>query len=347
MGLGKLTKAARFHKIAQPLAIEQVERPTISEEEVLLRTREAGICHTDLHLIDTGMMLNPPVTLGHEIAGVVEEVGSSVFNFKKGDRAVVHFWNPCGSCHYCLKGEEMLCLKLFARPSYGISCDGGYAEYCSVDPKRLVLVPENVPLDFAATLGCAGLTALHAIQNTGRNLEGASVVIYGLGGLGLYAIQFAKHLQMHVIAVGRSQEKLRLAEVLGADVVINASTEAVSSGVKAATRNRGADAIFSFVPFMDLEVLRNSLTALANGGRVVLVGLTSTLSVDLTPFIFRGFSLQGSFAGSKKELATVLDLASKERITSIVRKKMKLEEINEGLQSLKRGEVLGRCVVAP
>jgi propanol-preferring alcohol dehydrogenase len=338
-------KAARFHKVSQPLVIEQMETPRTSEDEALLRIQGAGICHTDLHLVDTGMLLNPPVTLGHEIAGVIEEVGSSVLHFKRGDRAVVHFWNPCGACYYCERGEEMLCLNLFTRPSYGITHDGGYADYCSVDAKRLVLVPSEIPMDFAATLGCAGLTAYHALSNFPKSSLGENVVVYGVGGLGMYAIQIARNKGANVIAIGRREEKMKIASDLGANYVIDGTKENISLRIKDATKNRGADTILSFVPWTGNEVLRNCVDSLANGGRLVFVGLGTPVSIDPTPFIFRGFSLSGSFFGSKKELAEVLNLAKRNEIKSIVARKIELEAVNEGMQALRNGEIMGRCVV--
>jgi len=340
-----MARAARFHKVGEPLKLEEVPKPKVDANDVLLKVRAAGMCHSDIHVIDGIIMATPPVTLGHEIAGEVEEVGASVSQFKKGDKALVHFLSPCGSCKYCLEGKGIQCENLFTRPGYGFSADGGYAEYCKVDADRLVPVPQDVPLDFAATLGCAGITAYHAVNNIGKVALADNVAIYGAGGVGMYALQIAKLSGAKVIAIGRNQTKLKMAESLGAHYVIDASRSKIKDEIKKATNGKGVDVMIDFV--VNDESVKNTSSSLANGGRIVLVGVSNKpFSINPQVFVLREFSLAGSLVGTKNELAELVDLARTKRLQSIVTRKFTLDDINDALESLRRGEIAGRGYVS-
>lgn len=339
-----MARAARFHKVGEPLKLEDVQKPQVGNNDVLLKVKAAGMCHSDIHVIDGVIASAPPVTLGHEIAGEVDEVGANVRNFKKGDKALVHFLSPCGVCNYCLQGNGMICENLFTRPGYGFSADGGYAEYCLVDSERLVPL-QDIPLDFAATLGCAGITAYHAVNSIGKVGLADSVAIYGVGGVGMYALQIAKISGAKVIAIGRNQEKLKMAESLGADYVINASTSKIKDEIRKATNGKGVDVMVDFV--VSDESVKNSSSSLANGGKIVLVGVSNKpLSINPQIFVLKEFSLYGSLVGNKSELTDLVELAKGGRLKSIVTKKFVLEGINSALQSLRNGEIMGRGYIS-
>lgn len=339
-----MARAARFHKVGEPLKLEDVQKPQVGDNDVLLKVKAAGMCHSDIHVIDGVIASAPPVTLGHEIAGEVDEVGANVRNFKKGDKALVHFLSPCGMCNYCLQGNGMICENLFTRPGYGFSADGGYAEYCAVDSERLVPL-QDIPLDFAATLGCAGITAYHAVNSIGKVGLADSVAIYGVGGVGMYALQIAKISGAKVIAIGRNQEKLKMAESLGADYVINASTSKIKDEIRKATNGKGVDVMVDFV--VSDESVKNSSSSLANGGKIVLVGVSNKpLSINPQIFVLKEFSLYGSLVGNKSELTDLVELAKSGRLKSIVTKKFVLEDINSALQSLRNGEIMGRGYIS-
>ncbi|MFY3741709.1 MAG: D-arabinose 1-dehydrogenase-like Zn-dependent alcohol dehydrogenase [Candidatus Nitrosomirales archaeon] len=340
-----MVRAARFHKTGEPLKIEELPKPKVGANDVLLKVKAAGMCHSDIHVIDGVVSARSPVTLGHEIAGEVEEVGANVTQFKKGDRSLVHFLSPCGSCKYCLEGRGMVCENLFTRPGYGFSADGGYAEYCKVDADRLVPVPEQVPLDFAATLGCAGITSYHAVNSVGKVSVTDNVAIYGVGGVGMYALQIAKLCGANVIAIGRNQEKLKMAESLGADYVVDVSKSKLRDEIKKATNGKGVDVMIDFV--VNDESVKNSSSSLANGGRIILVGVSNKpLSINPQVFVLREFSLAGSLVGTKNELAELVELARTKRLQSIVTKKFTLDQINDALGSLRKGEIVGRGYVS-
>jgi Zn-dependent alcohol dehydrogenases len=339
-------RAARFYEVGKPLRLEDIEKPKVGDDEVLIKVKAAGMCYSDIHVIDGVISADPPVTLGHEIAGEVVEVGPKVDGFNSTDRVLVHFLSPCGRCKYCLQGYGMRCKYLFEREGYGFSDDGGYAEYCKVKADRLVKLPNNLAIEFAATLGCAGITAYHAVKSIARIKIGESVVIYGAGGVGLYALQLAKAMGAYTIALARSEERLRYAESLGADYVINAKSSNLKKEVKKATDGLGADVVLDFV--ITDESISNAIGMLANGGRIVLVGV-SNRSVSINPQItvLKEFSIMGSLVGTKDELEELVNLASKGRIRSIANRRFKLEEINDALNMLRNGGIVGRGYIVP
>jgi 2-desacetyl-2-hydroxyethyl bacteriochlorophyllide A dehydrogenase len=338
--------AARYFNPNEPLKLERIPKPQPGPNDVLIRVKAAGICHTDLHIM-AGMMPTrpPPVTLGHEIAGQVEETGPNVTQFKKGNRTVVHFISPCGNCRYCLEGRGVQCENLFNRPFYGASHDGGYAEYCTVDADRLVPIPEDVAYDFAATLACAGLTAYHAVSKVGQVKLAENVGIYGTGGVGMYALQMAANSGANVIAISRNQKKLQMAETLGANYTINKNQASVPEEIKKATSGRGVDVMFDFVA--NDQSITESANSLANGGRLILVGVSDRpLPLDAQSLVFRGLSVSGSLVGTKNELVDLMGLAKTQEIQSVVTRGFKLQEVNEALELLRQGEIIGRSYVS-
>lgn len=335
-----MVRAARFHGAGKPLKLEEVEKPTLGDNDVLLKVRAAGICHSDIHVIDGVIAVNTPLTLGHEIAGEVDEVGAGVKHVKEGDRMLVHFLSPCGVCDYCLEGNGMTCESLFMRPSYGFNVDGGYAESCRVAAERLVPL-RDVPFDFGATLGCAGITAYHAVKSIANVELADTVAIYGTGGVGMYALQIAKLGGAKVIAIGRSQDKLDMAQRLGADYVVNASSSKIRDEVKKITSGKGPDIVLDFV--VSDESMKNSASFLANGGKVVLVGVSNKpISFNPQIFVLKEFTIAGSLVGNKNELAELVGLAESGRLKSVVTKKFSLDEINGAIDNLRNGQILGR-----
>jgi D-arabinose 1-dehydrogenase-like Zn-dependent alcohol dehydrogenase len=339
-------RAARFYEIGKPLRLEDIEKPKVGDDEVLIKVKAAGMCYSDVHVLDGVISADPPVTLGHEIAGEVVEVGSKVDGFNSTDRVLVHFLSPCGRCKYCLQGYGMRCKYLFEREGYGFSDDGGYAEYCKVKADRLVKLPNNLAIEFAATLGCAGITAYHAVKRIARIKIGESVVIYGAGGVGLYALQLAKAMGAYTIALARSEERLRYAESLGADYVINAKSSNLKKEVKKATDGLGADVVLDFV--ITDESISNAIGMLANGGRIVLVGVSNKpISINPQITVLKEFSIMGSLVGTKDELEELVNLASKGRIRSIANRRFKLDEVNDALNMLRNGGIVGRGYIVP
>ncbi len=214
-------KAVRLVEAHYPLQMQEIPIPTIGERDVLVRVRAAGICHSDAHYRAVTVSETPlPRTLGHEVAGVVEEVGSSVTTVKVGNRVCVHYVLSCGECYYCNTGNEQFCTQ---GSMIGRFVDGGYAEYVVVPERNAVHLPAEIPFEHGAILMCSSATAFHALRKS-RLKGGETVAIFGVGGLGVSAIQLAYAFgALDVYAVDINADKLRLAKKYGA-IPVNASS---------------------------------------------------------------------------------------------------------------------------
>src|SRR5580698_10364568 len=207
-------KAVRLTEVGKPLTLENLPLPTIGPEEVLVRVQAAGICHSDAHYRAGTSKVSPlPMTLGHEIAGVAEEIGADVKHIAKGARVCVHYMATCGGCVFCHIGHEQFCVT---GQMIGKHRDGGYAEFARIPARSLFVLPEEIPFVQGAIMMCSSATSLHALRKA-RLQEGESVAIFGFGGLGFSAVQLAKALGAgDVFAVDLNPGKLRLAAQFGA-----------------------------------------------------------------------------------------------------------------------------------
>src|SRR5512134_2083282 len=202
-------KAVRMVEAGKPLEMQEIPIPGGGDTDILVRVRAAGICHSDAHYrAGTSPMGKLPITLGHEIAGEVEWIGPKVTNVKAGERVALHYNITCGECYYCKRGNEQFCTSV---QMLGHHVDGGYAEYVAVPARNAVSLPEEIPFEAGATLMCASATALHALRK-GRVKAGETVAVFGVGGLGLSAIQLARAMgAVEVYAVDIQPDKLELA----------------------------------------------------------------------------------------------------------------------------------------
>ena len=230
---------------------------------------------------------------------------------------------------------------------YGFSADGGYAQYIVVDYKRLVPLPHDVPFEFGASLGCAGITAVHSVNTIAKVGLGDTVLVYGTGGVGLYVVQLAKLCGAStIISIGRSQDKLEMARSFGADATINTSREKLTDSIKRITNGKGVDVVFDFV--VNPESIDNSTKILANLGKLVLVGINSEpIALNSKRTVFKEASIIGTSVGSKEELQLLSSLAQKGKLRSIVNTKYRLDQVNEALTALKEGRIKGRAYFDP
>jgi len=190
-------KAARFYEVVKPLKIEDVEVPKIGPKEGLVKVRACGLCHTDLHFLEG--VLKPgktPIILGHEVAGEVVDLGEEVRGLQRGDRVIIYLYFTCGGCYYCQTGRESLCTNLSGH--LGFTVDGGYAEYVKAPARNLFKIPNGLSFDESAVLVDAVATPFHAVKGVAQVRLGETVVVYGAGGLGIYAVQIeAKRGESH------------------------------------------------------------------------------------------------------------------------------------------------------
>lgn len=358
----RLTRAMRLIAAGQPLQGMSIEAPKPALGSVLVRVGAAGVCHTDIHLISGGYDLGEgkrlsaivggallPLTPGHEIAGRVEALGSGAESsgFKEGDPVVVYPWVGCGACRKCRSGRENLCE---GSPAFlGFQKDGGYAEYVLVPHTRYLVHAKMMDLPQAATLACSGLTAFSAIKKGGVG-PGDLLLVIGAGGLGTMAIQLAKRVTGARVAVADVDEsKLRLASDLGADFAFNTrdmDAKALLSTVRSLNQGRGADAVVDFVG--KPSTLSLGLRLLGHEGRLVLVGLgggAAQLPLPILPLY--GAQITGNFTGTPAELTELVAMVEKGVIAPTVTESHRLEEVNEVLAKLERGEIRGRAVLVP
>ena len=342
-----MPKVARFYRVGELVKVEDNPLPRLDPDEILLKIRAASVCHSDVHVVSGTIPVNGPVVLGHEIAGDIDQLGEKAENMKKGDRAIVHFVTPCGDCNFCLTGNTNVCRNINSLPMYGFSTDGGYAQYMKVNYKRLVKLPSELPYEFGSTLCCAGVTALHAVKAAGKIKLGDIIAVYGTGGVGMYILQIAKLCGATTIAVGRSEDKLQMAQQsFGADAAVNLTKEKLTDGIKRITGGKGVNAVFDFV--VNTESIENSTKVLANTGRLILVGIGSEpVVVNPKRLTFKEASVVGSSVGSKEELQLLVDLASSGRLKGVANARHRLNEVNEVLTALKEGKVLGRAYFDP
>ncbi len=261
-------KAIRLHRPGQPLVSDSIERPTFGPGDVLVRVRAAGICHSDAHYRAGVAPTRLPCTLGHEVAGTIEACGSGVTAFRPGDRVCLNYLVTCGECEHCRAGREQFCVK---GEMIGKHRDGGFAEFIAVPARGVLALPDAIPFEHGAVLMCSSATALHAL-NQARVVAGETVAVFGIGGLGVSAIQLARlRGAREVFAVDIHPRKLELARKLGATPVDAKGTDPVAE-IRRLTDGRGVDAALELIGLP--AAMAQALRSLAVHGRAALAGLT-------------------------------------------------------------------------
>ncbi|MFH1574588.1 MAG: alcohol dehydrogenase catalytic domain-containing protein, partial [Acidobacteriota bacterium] len=257
--------AVRLIQPGHPLQADNIDIPAIGPRDVLVRVRAAGICHSDAHYRAGISPVRPlPLTLGHEVAGVVERAGGEVTRLKPGDRVCVHYMVTCGDCVYCNKGSEQFCVSGRMIGKYR---DGGYAEYISIPARSAFLLPDAIPFEHGAVLMCSSATSLHAL-NRARLSAGDTVAVFGAGGLGMSAIQLAYALGAgRVFAVDRQPNKLEMARQFGAVPIDAAAADPVTE-IRRLTNGRGVDVALELIG--QTTTMREAVQSLAVQGRAAI-----------------------------------------------------------------------------
>ncbi len=341
-------RAIRLVRIGQPLEAHDVPIPSIGDQDVLVKIGAAGICHSDVHYRAGLSPVDPlPLTLGHEIAGVVERVGRDVTNVRAGERVCLHYNLSCGNCHYCSTGNEQFCERV---RMLGHTTQGGYAEYIAVPSRNALHLPDEIPLPPAATLMCASATAFHALRKA-RLRGGETVAVFGIGGLGYSAIQLARAFgALEVFAVDVNPVKLDLAARHGA-IAIDAGKVDPVTEIRRMTRNQGVDVALEMIGLP--QTMRQSVQSLRPMGRAVLVGLAGRpLELDTyRELLGKEAEVIGSNDHLLQELPTVIELARRGvlDISSAVTRTIPLEAgaVNQALDSLEGFSDDVRIVIAP
>jgi propanol-preferring alcohol dehydrogenase len=327
------------------LRLDEVPEPVPGPGEALVRVRAAGVCGTDLHILDGMIKPDPyPMTLGHEAAGVVEAAGEGA-GVSPGDRVAVYNKLYCGACEQCLAGRPNIC---DTEPGQlGFNMDGGDAEYVMVPGRNLVPVPGPVDFATAAVLSCAGMTAVHAARLSALRL-GQTAVVDGIGGVGILVVQAARQAGARVIAVADSADKRQFALDHGAhDAIVIAQADdypGLPGAVAELTGGRGADVFFELVGTR--ESMPAGIRCLAKGGRFVSTGYTDQeLAIHPIEFILSEASLISTVAATRQDLADAMNLAASGQLTVPIAGRYPLEHLQDALEALRKRAVLGRQVL--
>jgi len=332
-------RAAVVRDFQRPIAVEDVPVPVIGRDEVLVKIETSGLCHTDIHAAHGEWPVKPslPFIPGHEGVCIIERVGSEVTRVGVGDRVAVPWlgW-ACGACEHCASGWETLCLQ---QRNTGYSVDGGYAEYVKASADFVGLVPDAIdPLD-AAPLSCAGVTTYKAVKVSGARSSDL-VAVFGVGGLGHLALQYAKIAGATVVAVDVTDDKLQLAKELGAEFVVNAAQEDPVAVIQALG---GADAAIGLAAAP--KPFEQAYRSLRRGGRLVLVGLPAQNAMSLPIFetVLNGITVVGSIVGTRVDLAETFELHAQGR-TKVVRETRRLEQAASAFDEVLSGSARARLV---
>ena len=354
-------KAAVLYEAQTPLRVEEIDLEEPQEGEVLVKLVGTGLCHTDLGAAESHYRIPIPMVLGHEGAGVIEEVGPRVTTVKPGDHVVLTGDASCGKCRQCMQGRPYLC-EFFTPWRVSGMLPGGqrrlrkdgqelnhfffqssFAEYAVVPQEAAIRVREEAPLETIGFLGCGGLTGIGSVVNTAGVKAGASIAIFGCGGVGMSAVMAAKLVGAgKIIAVDVFDKKLRLAEELGATHTINATREDVAEGIRKLTTG-GAD--YTIIATGNAVAAAQAIDAIGFGGTCVVIGAPSReTKVDLDfSAILRERTIKGCIFGSSRATLDIplyidLYLSGRLPLDKMVTKRYPLTEINAAFESLKKGE---------
>ncbi|MEU4591680.1 alcohol dehydrogenase AdhP [Micromonospora aurantiaca (nom. illeg.)] len=326
----------------RPMEITERPVPEVGPGEILVRIEASGLCHTDIHAArgEWPVKPTPPFVPGHEGVGLVEQVGPGVTEHAVGDRVALPWlgW-ACGTCAYCVTGWETLCES---QRNTGYSIDGAHAEYAVAAARYAVRVPDGVDPFEAAPLTCAGVTTYKAVKVAGVR-PGERVAIFGIGGLGHLAQQYAQIFGAETIAVDVTAEKLELATSLGAAHTVDAAT---TDPVERITALGGVDV--AIVLAASPRVIERAHRSLRRGGRLVLVSLPADNAITLPVFetVLKGITVLGSIVGTRADLAEVFALHAAGR-TRVVYETRKLDDINDAVDDVLAGRVAARLVLQP
>ncbi|MBB4510592.1 NAD(P)-dependent alcohol dehydrogenase [Rhizobium johnstonii] len=347
-------KAALLYEYNKPLIYEDVPIPEIQSDEILVQVKACGMCRSDVQLVDGYFLkyadIPRPITPGHEITGVVSKIGGTVpkSSFKEGDHVVVAPGWGDGTCRHCQVGNTQICANV-RWPGFGRY--GGFAEYLPVPARYLIKVGKNLKFEELAPLTDAGLTTYRGIKKL-RHSEALApdrvIGVFGIGGLGAYAVQYAKLLGSGatVVAFARNSEKLAVAKAYGADHTINIkgkAAEDISKELAQLTGQKDLDAIIDCAGAPEIVQLATGLLGIS--GHYVDVGLVGDrIDIPLFPRVSREQTIQGSFWGNNNDLSEVMALAAAGKIEHTI-KTFEFDQINEQLDLLRTGDIIGRAVL--
>ncbi len=340
-------KAVQLIEIDKNLENRTVPTPEPKPDEVLIRIRAAGICHSDVHYRDGVSSVDSlPITLGHEVAGKIEKLGSNVSNFRVGDRVCLNYMITCGKCKYCVQGTEQFCVE---GKMIGKNIDGGYAEYIAVPTRGIFKLPDSVSFAHASVMMCSSSTSLHALKKT-RFKEGETIAIFGLGGLGISALQLARVFgAKEIYAIDIDDKKLETAKEMGA-IPINSQNVDPVEKIMELTNGDGVDVALELIGLP--LTMDQGVRSLARFGRLGLVGISDN-NFDISSYeaICREKEIIGVSDHLLSEIPYLLELAEQGKLdlSKVVTKIVPLESdaINDVHHQLKEFTAEFRTIIKP
>jgi propanol-preferring alcohol dehydrogenase len=335
-------RAAVVHRFGSPLTIDQVPLRALEHGQVRVKVEACGLCHTDIHAAkgDWPIKPTPPFVPGHEGVGRVTECGPGVSEVALGDRVAMPWLGyACGTCDYCVSGWETLCVK---QEMMGYTIDGAFGEYATAYADYVVKVPDEIDSFDAAPLTCAGVTTYKAVKVAGTR-SSDFVAVFGVGGLGHLAIQYAAIAGGRVVAVDVIDEKLELARELGAEFTINAKRE---DPVEAIQKLGGVDQAIALA--VSPSAFEQAYGSLRRRGTLVFVAMPADNDVKIPIFetVLHGITIVGSIVGTRKDLREVFELHAAGK-TRVIRETRPLNEVNEAIGDVEGGRVAARVVLQP
>lgn len=335
-------KAAVLREFKTPLVFEEIDRPQLGSDEVLVQVEACGVCHSDLHVADGDWkqfagITKRPLVLGHEIAGRVVEIGSAVREVKIGDRVGVPWihWT-CGECDFCREGNENLCSK---QKITGLTVDGGFAELVKAPASHVTKVPDALTSVEAAPLFCAGVTVYRALKQA-KITPGQRLAVFGVGGLGHLAIQIGREMGAEITAVDVTQEKLEFARSLGATSTLNAATDPV---VKEMRKKGSAHVVL--VTSGSKAAYDMAFYCVRPTGLLLVVGLPAS-DICFPAIMMAGgeVRIQASAVGTRQDVREILAMAAAGKVHCQVATRP-LAQVNDVLEEMRAGRIAGRIVL--
>ena len=331
----EMMKAARLTKVGAPLEIVEVPIPEPGPDDILVRVKAAGICSSDLHYQDgRSEVTRLPITLGHEVAGEIAKCGDNVKSLNEGNRVSLFYLVTCGECMKCSTGHDNYCDKA---KMLGKNIDGGFAEYLSIPARNAFPFPESIPFSQAALMTDAVATPFHALKRAAVQ-TGENVLIIGIGGLGIHAVQLAKIMGAgQVIAMDLDQDKLNLAKKVGATATVNPRQEDGAEKIAEITNGHGVDIAIELIGLTN--TIRQAIDSTGLGGRTVVVGICPD-EVGLNPYhdlLLLEKTIMGSADQCRADFPVIIEMAAQKRLdlSYSVSHELPLEDINRGLEMLK------------
>lgn len=361
-----MPRAAVLYNFNEPLKVESLSLKPPREDEVLVKMVASGICHSDLSVIKGNLPMMTPTVLGHEGAGIIEEVGSQVTDLKPGDHVVLSWVPSCGKCHFCVSGKTHLCERLFlvfAEGREGVFSKDGieilrfnsvstFAEHTVVRADAAIKIPSDVPLDRACLVGCGVMTGVGAAINTAKIRPGQTVAVFGCGGVGLNVIQGAALCgAARIIAVDLVARKLEWAKVFGATDVVNGKDIDAVEAIRGLTNGSGVDYAFEVIGVP--AAISQAFMSIKRGGSAVIVGVPAfgqEISVPGAMISLEEKAIVGSLYGSaniRQDIPNLLALYMQKRLKldELISRRIKLDEVNDAFDAMERGEVARSVIV--